>query len=78
MPRTIDAVTLQARLDAARTAYHNLQTGSMREKVEHNGTSITYSRADVAKLASYIDELESSLDATANPPARRRMIVNWF
>lgn len=78
MAAPIDPITLQARLTAARDAYDRLLTGGMREKIDHNGTSITYSRADAGKLKDYIDELASSLDATQSPQLRRRMIVNRF
>ena len=78
MPAPIDVVTLTTRLAAARSAYDRLVTGGMREKVDHNGTSITYTRADVTKLKDYIDELESSLDAAQDPRKRRRMVVNYF
>ena len=78
MTAPIDTIVLQTRLDAARIAYHNLQTGAMRETVDHNGTRIQYTRADATKLKAYIDELENLLDVQQMPQTRRRMIVNRF
>ena len=75
---SVVVLTLQQRLDAAREAYHKLQTGSLREVVDHNGTRIQYSRTDVEKLKAYIQELEGDLADGIAPPRRRRAIINWF
>lgn len=73
-----DLVLAQARLVEAQAAYHKLQTGSLRETVDHNGTRIQYTRADAMKLKEYIAELESAIAAASSPARRRRVIVNNF
>ena len=71
----VDSILTQARLTEARAAYHKLQTGSLRETVDHNGTRITYTRADAASLKQYIEDLEGAL---AGPRQRRRAIYTVY
>ena len=79
MGAPVDVNLLQARLTAAQTAYDALLTGSLREKIDHNGTSVTYSRADAERLKEYIAQLSSDIDAqTFGAPRRRRMILTVY
>lgn len=64
-------LTVQQRLDEARTAYHLLMTGrSAREVVDQNGERVTFTAANKANLYNYIRELESQLP-TAVPVAQQ-------
>lgn len=56
-----DLATLQSRLAEAETAYHNLMRGGQTEKVGHGDMMLTYTRAESAKLKSYIDELKGQI-----------------
>lgn len=61
-------LTLQARLDAARLAYHNLMIGrSAREVVDQNGERVTFTAANKQNLYNYIRELESQLPSAPSP-----------
>lgn len=75
---TFDLAVTEQRMLEAQTAYHKLQTGSLREVVDHNGTRITYTRADATKLKEYISELQSAIDAATCPRRRRRVIIPVF
>jgi hypothetical protein len=69
-------LTLQQRLDAAQTAYHNLLLGnSAREVVDQNGERITYTAANRDALKAYIEELQAAIaaEATSAPRSRRPM-----
>ena len=70
----IPAEILQQRLTEAQTALHNLLTGQMGESYSFNaglgGKSVTYSRADLPQLRTYIAELRIALGL---PSGRRAM-----
>ncbi len=52
--------TLPEQLLEAREAYHALQIGKATASVrDANGEEVTYSRADIGRLAAYIRELEA-------------------
>lgn len=52
-------MTVQERLDAANTAYHDLMTGkAVRVFVDQNGERIEYATANASKLKLYISDLE--------------------
>ena len=56
-------------LKEAQTAYHNLQTGQMAVSVTKDGRQVTFNRANIHQLKTYIDELKAKLGA---PSSRRR------
>lgn len=63
-------LTVQQKLDAARTAYHNLMIGrSAREVVDQNGERVTFTAANRQNLYSYIQELERQLPGAAPIPS---------
>lgn len=74
----LDPTILKARLLQAQTAYHALQTGAMRAKVDHNGTMIEFVKADADKLKGYIEDLEGQLAEGVAPPMRRRALRQVF
>lgn len=56
------ALTLQQRLDEARSAYHDLQIGkAVAEVTDQNGEKIRYNAANRANLSAYIESLASEL-----------------
>lgn len=58
-----DTATLQARLDAAEEAYHQLMVGnSARVVVDQNGERIEFTAANAARLQAYIAKLQFQLD----------------
>lgn len=66
---TIPLTTLLARLEVARTAYHNLIVdGAVRVVVDQNGERVEYTTANAARLAAYIAALEAQVgDACPGP-----------
>lgn len=63
-----DPVKLK-QLEEARTAYHNLATGtSARVVVDQNGERVEFSAANRAGLYAYIKRLESELGIMACAP----------
>jgi hypothetical protein len=54
--------TLADQLDEARAAYHALQTGNKPVQFrDSNGELVIYAPANIAKLASYIRDLEQQI-----------------
>lgn len=67
MPAT--PLTVEQKLEEARTAYHHLMTGfSARVVVDQNGERTEFTSVNKASLYAYIRELESQLP-TAQPPS---------
>ena len=66
-----DIATLQARLDAAETAYDLLMTGGKPVTLNYDmGTgkrSVTYSAANIGALAGYIASLRRQIDPCSSP-----------
>lgn len=61
-----DLATLQARLAEAETAQHKLLTGTQVASVNYEGQGqVTYSKADLPALASYIASLRSQIAAAS-------------
>lgn len=58
---------LELYLSEARTALHALMTGQSMVSVTYEGRSVTYSRANLAALRSYIQDLESKLNGRGPP-----------
>lgn len=57
--------TAAERLVEAQTAYHALQTGSAVERVrDSNGDEVTYTRANISRLARYIEDLKAEVAGT--------------
>lgn len=58
-------------LTQARTAYHKLMTGTAVVSVNKDGMSVSYERADAAKLQAYISELSQIVEGSGRrrPPA---------
>lgn len=54
-------MTDQEMLDAARTAYHKLQTGSAVEEVNMGTYHAKFTRMNAEKLAAYISGLEDKI-----------------
>ncbi len=65
-----DPATLQARLDEAEQALHELLTGRRAVTVDYDGTRTQFTAAEEAKLRAYIDELKRQL-GTPDAPKRR-------
>ena len=65
----IPIATLTARLEEARTAYHNLTIrGYVKVVVDQNGERVEYGASNSARLAAYIAELERAIgDRTPGP-----------
>lgn len=62
-------MTIEQRLDEARTAYHLLQTGrSARVVVDQNNERVEFTAANRASLYAYIRELESQLPNAPSIP----------
>ena len=62
-------MSLQTRLDEARSAYHKLQTGTMAVSIMKDGRRIDFNRTNIHQLKNYIDELEGQLGIVSS---RRR------
>lgn len=61
-----ERLVIQARLDEAVAAYHQLTIGqSARVVVDQNGERVEFTAANSAKLASYITSLRMQLAPTA-------------
>ena len=61
-------MTLEERLAAAKTAYHNLLTGIMpRVVVDQNGERVEFTAANASRLAQYIADLERQLNGSIGP-----------
>lgn len=75
-----DTATLQVRLVEAETARHKIATGKGVQTITYrDGGSVTYSRATLSDLDSYIASLKSEIaGATADPASRRRPIFLGF
>lgn len=70
-----DLATLQTWLTEAELAYHKLATGSQEEAVQHDGMSLTYTRADLGRLKNYIGDLKSQIAAITGSGLKRRGFV---
>ncbi|WP_425962742.1 gpW family head-tail joining protein [Rhizobium nepotum] len=71
-------MTLQARLDEAKAALHDLMTGrAVRVVVDQNGERVEYSVANRANLSAYIAMLEAEL-ANAGKPLAVGAMRPWF
>ncbi|MBV1842716.1 MULTISPECIES: gpW family protein [Photobacterium] len=57
-------MSLQARLDEAEHAYHQIQTGTMAVSIQKGDRRVEYNRANVHELRSYIDDLKMQLGIT--------------
>lgn len=57
-----DRLTWESRLTEAQSAYHQLATGQMVASfTDQNGERVTFSKADMAKLAGYIADIVALL-----------------
>lgn len=66
-------LTLQQRLSAAQTAYHDLLLGAaVREVLDQNGERITYTAANRDALRAYIADLEAQIAAANSSGTRSR------
>lgn len=63
--------TTQQLLDEAKTALHKLVTGTLRVSVGYGDNTVTFNKADQAKLERYIAKLEAQL--AGRMPARNRV-----
>lgn len=67
-------MTLQQQLDEARSAYHQLMTGTKAVRIQKDGRLVEFSRATVNELRSYINDLEAQLGLSRRrPPAGVRL-----
>lgn len=58
-------LTIQQKLDEARLALHNLNTGnSVRVSVDKDSSRVEFAVADANKLQAYIKQLEDALGTT--------------
>jgi hypothetical protein len=68
-PDPVTAAALQARLDEALAAYHELMTGtSARVVVDQNGQRVEYAVANAARLNAYILSLKTQLGFSVTDP----------
>lgn len=59
-------MTAAERLEEARNALHDLNTGtSVAEVTDQNGEKIRYRTIDYAKLAAYVKDLEAEVAGTS-------------
>ena len=56
-----DVATLEARLTAAETAWHELMIGQTVQLASVDGRAVTYTPADRAALSAYILDLKAQL-----------------
>jgi len=56
-----DPAILQARLEEAEAALHQLTIGAREVSISYDGKSVSYAPADEAKLRAYILDLKSQL-----------------
>lgn len=70
-----DLATLQTWLTEAELAHHRLATGSQEESAQHDGMSLTYTRADMGKLKVYIGDLKGQIAAITGAGLKRRGFV---
>lgn len=62
-------LTTQQKLDEAKLALHNLNTGSMvRVSVDKDGSRVEFAVADMGRLRAYIAELEAAVNGTNSGP----------
>lgn len=67
-------MTLQQQLDEARSAYHQLMTGTKAVRIQKDGRLVEFSRATVNELRNYISDLEAQLGLSRRrPPAGVRL-----
>lgn len=78
-----DLTTLQARLDEAESALHDLTLGAQRVVMERNGTKIQYTPANIPALKAYVATLQAQIRAAGGAvpgvqTARRGILYNQF
>lgn len=71
----VDTVTLQARLEEAETALHQLMVGAKSVRVSYDGQSVEYVLADTGRLRAYIAELKSQLGQTGGRTRARTVVA---
>ena len=64
----IDPDVLQERLTEAQDAYHALAVGSQTVSVKLGDKAVSYTPADLDKLAAYIRELQAALGLSSPGP----------
>lgn len=67
---------LQTWLTEAEAARHKLATGSQTASVKSGDREVTYSKADLDKLSSYIAGLQSQLSSALNTPETQRRPIH--
>jgi hypothetical protein len=67
---------LQTWLDQAVAARHKLLTGSITERWDYEGRSMTFTKVNIGELQAYIRELEFKLGMTAT--GRTKAILPRF
>jgi hypothetical protein len=74
----IDLSILEARLQEAETAYHQLMTGSKAVTVSIGGYgSTTYTSAEASKLNAYIHSLHAQINMLTQKPRRGVIKVSF-
>jgi len=73
-----ERLLLQARLDEAKQAYHDLMTGTKaRVIVDQNGEKVEFSAPNRQALYAYIQELERILCPPAQSPSTNLMPMRF-
>ena len=74
-----DLTTLQTRLDIAKAALHDLQTGAHVAEVDYDGQKVKYQPAGINQLRFYIIRLEADIDSLNGVASggRRRMVATF-
>jgi len=74
-----DLATLQTWLGEAELARHKLRTGAQEMQIEHGDMRVSYTKADIGALDSYIADLKAQIAAvggTVDGLRRRAMQVD--
>ena len=64
--------TWEARLTEAETALHKVMVGTGVASLAYDGETVTYTRANVARLQAYVNELQTALGKTTRSRPRAR------
>ncbi len=73
-PTAAECTKYRTRYEEADQALHKLRTGSRTESLRMGEKQLTYTRASMAELVSYVSWLKSKVDACDGKCAKSRMI----
>lgn len=70
-----ERAVLQARLEEAREALHQMEIGRAEVSLNYNGEAITYAAANIGDLRQYVRSLEAQLGQRRLGRARSRGVT---